>query len=243
LVDRQDYRVVFIDRELRRIELVAESGVRVFFPLNAIPDALFQRMLQMTDYSRDNPKESLRKLFSSRILEAVVCTFRASRLFPVNAAAKIAVLTPYDEVIEDTIDDIEGRILSFQGRPFDETIEERFELFRDIYLDESKIDRVRLGALEIYGDMTYKNILREARCSLLFRWQDGGTARSVQLNCIAEIIPPGTPYFRYVRALRSLFSSHFVDLLGGDHVCTYRFWICESIQKDLADRHGFKTPP
>ncbi len=234
----QTERQLFVDRETRRIETRLRKA-QLLFPLNPIPEPLFQTMLAFTD-PRDDPQAALERLMQSRVFEATVCTFSFNQLFPVNTARKFVYPTPHDGVLEEVIDDLEGQLLSFQGRPLDDTLGERFELFRNLYIDEERLDRFRLGALEIYGDLTYRNIVRDPRVSLNMRWDEGTSLKSVQLNCIAEIVGKSTPFYRFIRVVRSLFSQHFVDLLGYEYTCAYKFWICESFNKHLSDRHGFR---
>ena len=57
-----------------------------------------------------------------------------------------------DEALAETIHELEGAELAFQGRPFEETIDERIELYQKMMIDDSKIDRFRFGAVEMYGD-------------------------------------------------------------------------------------------
>jgi hypothetical protein len=110
-------------------------------------------------------------------------------------------------------------------------------------LDDSKIDRFRLGAVEMYGDKTYHNILRDPRVTLNMFWTEDNNrlARSFQVNCIAEIVPPGTPFYRYMRLMRRLFSSTIVDIerRASDYICAYKFWVCEAKDKSLTGKPGF----
>ncbi|MCF2137836.1 MAG: hypothetical protein K9W43_11445 [Candidatus Thorarchaeota archaeon] len=241
MVNPADTPNIFIDRELRRIELTLESG-RYVYPLNVIPDVVFQSHLRIPELVKD-PETTLYKLYLTSVVSTIICSLNPILPFPINCAPKLVFLTLKDEIIEKKIDDIEGKLLSFQGRPFDDTIVERFEFFRDLHLDESSIDRNRLGAIEIYGDKTYLNLLREPRVSLVTKWSEpGDSPRSRQVNCITEIVPRGTLFYRYMLAIRILFSRCYLDLLGRKYACAYKFWICESLTKDLTDPEGFFMP-
>ncbi|MHA1779850.1 MAG: hypothetical protein ACTSYL_03175 [Candidatus Thorarchaeota archaeon] len=241
MVKPTDTTNIFIDRELRRIELTLDN-VRYVYPLNAIPDLLYQVHLKIPDLIKD-PDTALVTLYTTSVTSTIVCSSNPMVPFSINCAPKLVFLTLKDEIIEEKIEEIEGKLLSFQGRPFEATIRERFEYFRDLCLDESKIDRNRLGAIEIFGGKTYRNLLREPRASLVTKWYEPkGIPRSRQLNCITEIEPRGTPFYRYVRAIRTLFSRHYLDLLGRKYACAYKFWICEALNKDLTDPEGFTAP-
>ncbi len=232
--------IKFIDRELRKIDINL-SGLEVSFPLNAIPDMVYESIVNTLEGARD-VDEKTRRLYDSTLMKPTISSQNATGIFPINSAKKIVRLTLTDEALEDMILELEGAELSFQGRPFDDTLEERIELYQRLMLDDTKIDRFRLGAVEMYGDVTYQNIQRDPRVSLNFFWRQEAepTSQSYQVNCIAEIVPPGDPFFRYMRLMRRLFSSRLLDLRGTvDYVCAYKFWVCESKDKSLTEKAGY----
>jgi hypothetical protein len=232
--------IKFIDRELRRIDFNI-GGLTVSFPLNAIPDQVYEAMANAVNRSVDSP-ETLNELYVSTLMKPTVSTLNASNIFPINSAKKIIRLTLTDEALQETIHDLEGVELSFQGRPFEETQDERIELYQRIMLDDRKIDRFRFGAVEMYGDQTYQNILRDPRVTLNMFWTQNKwpNALSYQINCVAEIVPRGDPFFKYMRLMRRIFSQTLIDLRDTtDYVCAYKFWVCESKEKSLAEKAGF----
>ena len=159
-----------------------------------------------------------------------------------NCAPKVVRLTYYDEIIRNTINDLEGRILSLQGRNFNETIEERVQIYRELHSDDSKIDRMRLGAIEIYGANTYQNILKDPRVTLGFSWyRPNELPREIgfQINCIAEIAIPGDPFYEYMEIMRTLFTQHYLNLGDKQYTCAYKLWVSEIKSKSLDDRSGF----
>ena len=233
-------KIKFIDRELRKIDINL-SGLDVSFPLNAIPDILYETIVNTLEGAQDGD-EKIRRLYEDTLMKPTVSTQNSTGIFPINSAKKIVRLTMTDEVLEDMILELEGVELSFQGKPFHETIEDRVELYQRLMLDDRKIDRFRFGAVEMYGDVTYQNILRDPRVSLNFFWTQEAQPQnqSFQVNCIAEIVPPGDPFFRYMRILRRLFSSKLIDLRGTeDYICAYKFWVCEAKEKSLTEKAGY----
>ncbi len=230
----------FIDRELRRIEIDI-SGLNISFPLNAIPDPVYEAIVNTVEGARDT-NEKIYRLYDSTLMKPTVSSMNSTGIFPVNSAKKIVRLTLTDDALEKKILEMEGAELSFQGRQFEDTMEERVELYQQMMLDDKEIDRFRLGAVEMYGDQTYQNILRDPRVSLNFFWTQEAEpeAQSFQVNCVAEIIPPGDPFFRYMRIMRRLFSSRLLDLRGTeDYICAYKFWVCEAKEKSLTERTGY----
>jgi hypothetical protein len=229
----------FIDRELRRIEL-RMNQVNIVYPLNAIPDDLYEGIACALE-SSSLSETGLASFYRDTLLKPVMCTFDASSPFPVNAAVKVVRLTLKDEVIEDGIDDLEGEVLALQGMPFNETIEDRIEIYRKLYLKDKDVDRFRLGAVEMFGDVTYRNIQRDPRVSLNFYWHDPKSTymKSYQINAIAEISHPGTPYYRFMRLMRSLFSTRFIETRRDSYVVAYKLWVSEVLEKTLAPKTGF----
>ncbi|MFW9801000.1 MAG: hypothetical protein ACFFD9_11230 [Candidatus Thorarchaeota archaeon] len=231
--------VKFIDRERRRIELVI-NDVTLSFPLNAIPDPLYLAMATIYDGEED-PNCKLLRAYYDTVIQPTVCTSDPASIFHSATAIKTTHLTLTDEEIENQIEDIEGELLSFQGRSYEDTLEERIELYRRIYLDDSKIDRFRLGAAELYGDVTYGNIRRDPRVVLNFQWHKPreDEYRAYQVNSIVEIVFPGDPFYRFMRSMRSLFVRRFIDLRASEYLCAYKFHVCETKDKSLSARLGF----
>ena len=240
MAEQKPSTIKFIDRELRKIDINL-NGLEVSFPLNAIPDRIYETLVNTLEGARDTD-EKIRRLYDSTLMKPTISTQNATGIFPINSAKKLIRLTLTDDALEDMILELEGAELSFQGRPFNETIEERVDLYQKVMLDDRKIDRFRFGAVEMYGDVTYQNILRDPRVSLNFFWRQetAPESQSYQVNCIAEIVLPGDPFFRYMRLMRRLFSSRLLDLRGTeDYICAYKFWVCESREKSLTEKAGY----
>lgn len=230
----------FVDRERRRVEVTFPDQITVCYPLNAIPDPMYEAMASALDGKVD-ARSIVEELYTSTVMKPAVCTINASGPFPVNAATKIVRLTLTDEAIEETIDEIEGQMLALQGRPFRQTLQERIDIYRHLYVDDTRIDRMRLGAVEIFEDVTYTNIQRDPRTTLSFAWvrSDQTTAPGYQVNSLAEICKAKDPFYRFMTCLRSLFSSVFLDTRGTNYACAYKFWVCEVKDKSLAPKPGF----
>jgi len=240
LSDEGISKIKFIDKDRRRIEIIL-GGLSVVFPLNAIPDLVYEAMADAVNRSSESP-ETLSELYIDTLMKPTISSLNASNIFPINSAKKILRLTLTDDALEDSVHELEGAELAFQGRPFEETIDERIELYQKMMLDDKKIDRFRFGAVEMYGDKTYQNILRDPRITLNMFWtqEKRPQAQSYQINCIAEVVPPGNPFFKYMRLMRRLFSKTLIDLRGtSDYVCAYKFWVCETKDKSLAEKADF----
>lgn len=216
------------------------NDVSLQFPLNAIPDPLYLAMATAFD-GDEKPECKLLAAYHDTVMKPGVTTSDPSSIFRFATATKIVRLTLNDEEIVNQIEDIEGELLSFQGRPFDETVDDRIDLYKRIYLDDSKIDRFRFGAAELYGDTTYGNIRQDPRTVLNFQWHkpEEHVYRGYQVNCIAEIVLPGDPFYRFMRCMRSLFVKRFIDLRASEYPAAYKFHVCEARDKSLSERPGF----
>ncbi|MGY5875979.1 MAG: hypothetical protein RTU30_09550 [Candidatus Thorarchaeota archaeon] len=232
--------VRFIDRESRTIQFQIQDAL-FRFPLNAIPDEIYTTLAGAADIGVEK-SESIDRVWISNAARPAFCTNNPSSIaFPINAATKTVKLTLLDNLIENQVDELEGDFLSLQGRSFEDTVETRFEIYRKLYADDAKIDRFRLGAVEMYGGVSYANVQRDPRVTLNFAWRDSitQTLLGFHLNCIAEIIPPEDPFYRYMTVLSNLFSKRFLDLQRPNYVAAYRLWVCEAKDKSLTTQTGF----
>lgn len=230
--------VRFIDRERRMIDLIRDKVI-MSYPLNAIPNDLYQALANLADTSP--VKEDNLGMLKARVDKASMSSLNLDYPFPINTSIKRIRLTLTDEAIEDKIDDLEGRFLAFQGRSFDDTADERVELYRNLHLDDSKLDLFRLGAVEMYGSTSYANIKKDPRVALSVSWSvpNETTQRGLQINCIAEIVPPKDPFYKYMRILLSLFGVRYLDTGKPEYPCAYKLWVSEVKDKSLADTEGF----
>ncbi|MBD3407745.1 MAG: hypothetical protein GF411_16625 [Candidatus Lokiarchaeota archaeon] len=229
----------FIDREGRKI-ILTRGEVKHSFPLSPIPNDLLNDLLNIS--FSDEESVNAQKLIEGNMLhKPIVCTRNVSHPFIINVAPKIARITLRDEVIQDRLEELEGKFLSFQGRSYSTTQSERHQLYHELFLTHSEIDPVRFGAVEMYGANTYSNILDDPRVTLCFSWYRPQTEEflAYHINCIAEIVPPSDPFYKFMRILRTLFSTTFLELGKPEYICAYKLWISETKEKTLTDKTGF----
>lgn len=239
MADERHSAVHLVDRESRRI-VVTDEAVTLGFPLNAMPNPLYSGMLNAVDML-DDDVDIFRGIWRSNIMKPTLVTFDRDKPFPVNTATKIVRLTLKDDVIAERIDDLEGNLLEMFGQPFEDTMDDRISLYRNLYLDETLIDRFRFGIAEMYGDRSYQNIRKNPRVTLHFSWPTNGspTWLSYEISCIAEIVEQETPFYRFMRMMRQIFSREFLELRDEEYPCAYRLWISDVREKTLSSQRGF----
>jgi hypothetical protein len=235
-------RVRLIDRGSRRIKLEIRN-VLASFPLNPIPDLLYETLADLADW-KDSYSSLSEKIAFATVHKGFFCTWNQYEPFRSNIASKLVGLTLNDATISRRIDEIEGEILALQGRHWEESANTRADIYRELFKDDAIVDRFRLGALELYGQTTYWNILNDPRVSISFTWripQEIPLNISFQLDCIAEIAKQGDPFFRYMRTIHHLLSSTFPELGPEDYPCAYKLYVSGVRVKSLKDPEGFSS--
>ena len=229
-----------IDRELRRIE-VKMNDVAMSYPLNAIPDRVYDSLASAMDRPELSEEYQYQRHFSGALMKPIICTHYPESPFSINTANKVVFLTLSDEIIKERIDELEGKLLAFQGKPFKDTKDERVVLYRELFSNDSDIDRMRFGSVEMYGDVTYKNILRDPRVSLHCSWYTTVQPHEIayQINCIAEVVSHDDIFYRFMRFLRQILTYRFVELRDPEYICAYKFWVSEVREKSLSVKPGF----
>ncbi len=150
-----------------------------------------------------------------------------SGTFPVNSAAKGAGLSVHPDQIEGWTLRFEGLIERGLEGGWSETMKERLGALLDYYSDLARFDPTVITSIEIFGKRTYTNVLADPRCTLLYVGIDDSGTRSYAVHCIAELVPPGELFYRYVRSIHDLF--HVPSRRTYPFV--YRLHVCEVYDK------------
>lgn len=151
--------------------------------------------------------------------------------FPLNAAAKGIGLLPRGDLAPLTAE-IDALVARAMAEGEKETREERLRFLLRLYETVPMDDRA-LTTIELYGKTTWRNVLRDPRCTVLFSSYRG---TSYAVNGVAEILLPGDPVYRYVTGLHDLF--HPPRGLRRDYPAVYRIWAVEVWDKTPGPRAG-----
>jgi len=162
-----------------------------------------------------------------------LCTKSVDDEFPVNSAYKGVGLIPEDEYLEETTERFENAILEYKNN-WEGSVNERLNLLLDFYRDIDKIDRRKLGSVEIYGLRTYNNILKNPRVSLIFLDLESGSL-SYMVDAIVEIYRDNTLFYRFEKAMHDIFHQ---PADGRKFPCVYIFHTCRVFNKTPGKNAG-----
>lgn len=160
-----------------------------------------------------------------------MATLGADGAFPLNAAAKGIGLLPKGGLPELTAraEELSAKALR-QGEPA--TRKERLEFLLELY-ERVPMDERVLTTIELYGKQTWRNVLCDPRCSVLFSSVRGP---SFDVHGVVEILPPGDPVYRYVVALHDVF--HVPLGPRREFPGVYRIWCSEVWDKTPGPQAG-----
>lgn len=151
---------------------------------------------------------------------------------PINIAAKGVGLLPRHD-IEALSDEIEELIAEGLEKGEAETRGKRLSFLLRLY-EEVEPDPYSFTTIEIYAKTTWRNIMHDPRCSVLF---SSYRNTSFLINGVAEVLGPGTPEYRFVTGLHDLF-----HLPRGrkrrEYPAVYRIWATEAYNKTPGPRAG-----
>jgi hypothetical protein len=179
-------------------------------------------------------KNEMPKFLSSH-LPTLITYDRNKPDFPVNAACKGIGLVPCCDELEPITQKLKTQLPTIVGSDFKSSLKQRIECAKLFFKNNTKLDPYRLGGLEIFEAQSYKNIMQNPCVSLLFVG-DSPTYKSYQLNCIAEVTPQGTPFYDFVRTIRSVFEEAKFHYQQPAYPFAIRYNVVEIIEKSLKVR-------
>lgn len=153
---------------------------------------------------------------------------------PINIAAKGVGLLPRHD-LEALTDEIESLIAEGLAKGEKETRTKRLSFLLNFY-EKTDFDFYSFTTIEIYAKTTWRNVMHDPRCSVLF---SSYRNTSFLINGVAQVFRPNTPEYRFVTALHDLF--HLPK--GGQrrqYPAIYRIWVVEAYNKTPGPKAGEK---
>lgn len=160
-----------------------------------------------------------------------MATLGVGNAFPLNAAAKGIGLLPKGDLGRLT-EEIEALVARAMTKGEEGTRTERLGFLLRLYQQVPLDDRM-LTTIELYGKATWRNVLADPRCTVLF---SSYRSTSFAVNGVAEIVWPGSAVYRYVVALHDLF--HPPRGPRREYPAVYRIWASEAWDKTPGPRAG-----
>ncbi len=153
---------------------------------------------------------------------------------PINIAAKGIGLLPRHG-IDDLAAEVESLVEEGLRVGEKETREKRLSFLLKLY-EEIELDPYSFTTIEIYAKTTWRNIMRDPRCSVLF---SSYRNTSFLINGVAEVLGPETPEYRFVTGIHDLFH---LPRSGRrrEYPAIYRIWATEAYNKTPGPRAGEK---
>ena len=161
-----------------------------------------------------------------------MATLSPGDAFPLNVAAKGFGLLPAGELDKLTtkINTLIERTLLLGA---ENTRKERIEFLISLYTEIPMNKRV-LTTLELYGKQTWRNILHDPRCSVLF---SSYRNTSFAVNGVVQVLSPGSPEYEYIVAVHDLF--HPPQKKEPKRpLAAYKLWVSEVYLKTPGPRAG-----
>jgi hypothetical protein len=159
--------------------------------------------------------------------------------FPIHASTKGVGLFPKEEYLAEHVDEISGCLARSQHKHAPDTLGERIETTLSLYNRPERIDKGVFGGIEIFRGQTYRNLLADARASLLFTGF-GPQYLSYQFNCDVELVEPQDARFEFLRGMRLLFEQERFHIQQPEYPLGYVFHIREIFDKTPRGVHAGK---
>ena len=153
---------------------------------------------------------------------------------PINIAAKGVGFLPRGD-LESLTREIEALVEEGLAKGERETRAKRLSFLLRLY-EEIELDPYSFTTIEIYAKATWRNVLHDPRCSVLF---SSYRNTSFLINGVAEVLGPGTPEYRFVTGLHDLFHLPPSGKRRA-YPAVYRIWAAGAYNKSPGPKAGEK---
>ncbi len=146
----------------------------------------------------------------------------------INTANKGVGLLPKKKYLDYYIKLFESTIS--KAKDWKKSFSMRLDAIREFYEHKDRIDRTKLGTLEIFEGRTLRNIRENPRVALHFT---GSRPRyiSFQVNAVAEVVNDENEYFQFLVLARKLFEHDSFHLFQPGYSFGYVFHVEECLDK------------
>ena len=221
------------DRTEPREAEIVRGTESISVPLFPLPKAFLEWQLR---YRRENIRFFMggKGNHDFAVHVGYMGTINPEDFSPINIAAKGVGLLPRRDM-EALAGEIESLIEEGLAKGEEKTRERRLSFLLKLY-QEVELDPYSFTTIEIYAKTTWRNVMRDPRCSVLF---SSFRNTSFLVNGVAEVLGPGTPEYRFVTGLHDLF--HLPrNGKRRQYPAVYRIWAMEAYNKTPGPKAGEK---
>lgn len=206
------------------------------YPVQRLPDAFIDWQVAQRISLFEALKTKNHPSFFPPHLPALITVDSQAGLFPANVACKGIGLVALDAFLMPLATQFEAAMTSDPG-----SMVERVKSALLLYGFPDRIDRARLGGLEIFETRTFKNITNYPFVSLFFTGSSPSYL-SYQIDCIAELTTVGHPFYRFLRAMRGLFEDAAFHFQQPAYPYAVRYHVIAVHDKSLKRRESKQLP-
>jgi hypothetical protein len=211
---------------------IVTHGKQTHFTVKTLPTEFIEwqiaeRMKVFQSLTRGGKPE-----FLAAHLPTLITFSREPNEFPLNVASKGVGLTPVEMDLPSLVNQLHSILKDLQNISHNSSLQKRLDAALLLYGNPEKIDRYRLGGLEIFETQSFSNILSDPRVSLFFV---GGAPsyRSYQINCIAEIIDSSQLFYEFVLSMRGLFEQASFHFQQPKYPYAIKYHVIQVLDKSL----------
>jgi len=217
------------------ILIVNIHGKQKHFPLKALPAEFIEWQIGERRSLFQSLQQGKEPVFLSPHLPTLLSLNRDFDDFPVNAACKGVGLVPIDSLLETLAKRLRSINAGLQDIEFKDSLPDRTQAVELLFGDKEKINQYALGGLEIFETKSFLNITQDPRVSLFFV-TGSPTYKSYQMNCIAEVIDSGQPFYEFVTSTRNLFERAKFHFKQTKYPYAIKYHVVEILDKSLQVR-------
>lgn len=166
----------------------------------------------------------------------VMVTHSENAAIPFNCSNKGVGLLPKEKYLAHFIHLFRNTLKNTQGRPWQESMQERIRAVSKFYFNRDVIDYRALTTLEIFEKTTYRNLRRNPLAALHYTG-NAPDYMSFQVDCAVEIIEPDDPRHEFIQLARVMFEFDSFHIAQHEFPHAYILWV-----NQVQDKTPFRVP-
>jgi hypothetical protein len=211
--------------------IVERGGSQQCYPCRSLPQDFIDWQVSQRVVLFDALRRQQQPSFFLPHLPVVISRNVENQAFPIHVTCKGVGLVALDSYM----DFLSGHFEAIMGSEKGKSIEERVRGALMLYGCPELIHRSCLGGIEIFEGQTFRNIINDPRVSLFYVGTSPNYV-SYQIDCIAEIVPKGRPFYRFMLAMRGLFEDFGFHFQQPEYPFAIRYHVLSVLDTSLKVR-------